>query len=71
MWSIHPFTSDAVKQWPIERFVELCTEDRAELDLRVVLVGSSPDSLKVNDNIINMINKTSLPELAALLKRAS
>jgi ADP-heptose:LPS heptosyltransferase len=68
---IHPFTSDAVKQWPIERFVELAQRIRAELDLRVVLVGSSPDSLKVNDNIINMINKTSLPELAALLKRAS
>jgi ADP-heptose:LPS heptosyltransferase len=66
---IHPFTSDPVKQWPLERFGELAQRIRTELDLKVVMAGLSPSSLKVNDNIIDMINKTSLPELAALLKR--
>ncbi|MDO9066741.1 MAG: glycosyltransferase family 9 protein, partial [Chloroflexota bacterium] len=68
---IHPFTSDPVKQWPIERFGELAQRIRSELDLKVIMVGLSQDALEVNDSIINMVNKTSLPELAALLKRGS
>ncbi|MFH0918389.1 MAG: glycosyltransferase family 9 protein [Candidatus Omnitrophota bacterium] len=68
---IHPFTSDAVKQWPIERFGELAQRIRSELDLKVIMVGLSQEAIKVNDSIINMINKTSLPELAALLKRGN
>ena len=68
---IHPFTSDSVKQWPIERFMELAQQLRAQLDLKVMLVGLSQEPLEINDNIINMVNKTSLPELAALLKRCS
>jgi ADP-heptose:LPS heptosyltransferase len=68
---IHPFTSDPVKQWPIKRFSELAQRIRLELDLKVIMVGVSKESLDVNENIINMVNKTSLPELAALLKRAA
>ena len=68
---IHPFTSDPVKQWPIERFGELAQRIISELDLKVIMVGLSSVALKLNDNVINMVNKTSLPELAALLKRGS
>ncbi|HNW40193.1 MAG TPA: glycosyltransferase family 9 protein [Candidatus Omnitrophota bacterium] len=66
---IHPFTSDPVKQWPIERFNQLANRIRAELDLKVVMVGLSSNPMELSDNIINMINKTTLTELAALLKR--
>ncbi|MCX5694166.1 MAG: glycosyltransferase family 9 protein [Candidatus Omnitrophica bacterium] len=66
---IHPFTSDPVKQWPIERFNQLAGRVRSELDVKVVMVGLSHSLLQLDANIINMINQTSLPELAALLKR--
>ncbi len=78
--AIHPFTSDPVKQWPLERFEELAMRIRQELGLKVVMVGligtkdneiASDASRPRNDGIVNMINKTSLVELAALLKRCS
>lgn len=69
--AIHPFTSDLVKQWPVERFVELAQRIKCELGLKVVLVGLSQKVLDENDDIINMINKTSLVELGALLKRCA
>jgi ADP-heptose:LPS heptosyltransferase len=34
-------------------------------------VGSSKDILAGDEGVINLINKTSLPELSAVLKRAS
>ncbi len=69
--AIHPFTSDSVKQWPVERFKELAQRIKCELGLKVVMVGLSQSNLDVGDGIINVINKTSLLELAALLKRCS
>ncbi len=68
--AIHPFTSDPVKQWPPERFKELAQRIKKELKLEVVMVGLSLNPLNM-ENIIDMTNKTSLPELAALLKRCS
>jgi ADP-heptose:LPS heptosyltransferase len=74
--AIHPFTSDPVKQWPIERFSELAQRIVQEMKLKVVLVGRTEDRGQspagtVPSEIINLINKTSLLELAALLKRCS
>lgn len=80
--AIHPFTSDPVKQWPAERFCGLAQRIQRELGLRVVLVGRVEDRgqspagtvplvVDAGDGIINMINKTSLVELAVLLKRCS
>jgi len=76
--AIHSFTSDPVKQWPIERFGELVDKISQELNTRVVLIGKnvegdtlqgrvSPSS--TSSNIINLINKTSLVELAQVLKQ--
>ncbi|PIQ90413.1 MAG: hypothetical protein COV71_04110 [Candidatus Omnitrophica bacterium CG11_big_fil_rev_8_21_14_0_20_41_12] len=69
--AIHPFTSDAVKQWPLERFEDLALRIRQELSLMVVMVGLSVGSPYFKGDVINMVNKTTLPELAALLKRCS
>lgn len=69
--AIHPFTSDPVKEWPIERFKELARRIKDELGLKVVMVGLSQNVLDAGDEIVNMINKTSLLELAVLLKRCS
>jgi ADP-heptose:LPS heptosyltransferase len=69
--AIHPFTSDPVKQWPVERFKALAQRIKRELGLKVVIVGLSQSVLDLGDGIVNMINKTSLVELASLLKRCS
>ncbi|MDP2927668.1 MAG: glycosyltransferase family 9 protein [Candidatus Omnitrophota bacterium] len=73
---IHPFTSDPVKQWPIERFGELAQRIIQEMKVKVVLVGRVEDRGQsplgtVPLGTIDLINKTSLVELAALLKRGS
>ena len=67
--AIHPFTSDPVKQWPLQRFKELAQRINKELGLKVIMVGSSQDILEAGDGILSVINKNSLVELAALLKR--
>ncbi len=80
--AIHPFTSDPVKQWPVERFKELTRRITQELKVKVVFVGRVEDRgqspsgtvplvIDAGDGIVSMINKTSLVELAALLKRCS
>jgi ADP-heptose:LPS heptosyltransferase len=69
--AIHPFTSDPVKQWPVERFKELARRIRDELKLGVLMVGLTRSAVDAGSGIVNMINRTSLPELAALLKRCS
>ncbi|MCX5699380.1 MAG: glycosyltransferase family 9 protein [Candidatus Omnitrophica bacterium] len=78
--AIHPFTSDLVKQWPVERFKELAQRITQEMKAKVVFVGrdetwgQSPSGT-VPDlaafGVIDLINKTSLAELAVLLKRCS
>ncbi|MFA4992774.1 MAG: glycosyltransferase family 9 protein [Candidatus Omnitrophota bacterium] len=74
--AIHPFTSDPLKQWPVERFMELARRITQETKAKVVLVGriegwrQFPLGIATAE-IIDLINKTSLAELAALLKRCS
>lgn len=73
--AIHPFTSDPVKQWPFENFRELVRRLTEELGLRVVIIGGrqesaipSQDYAAPGENIINLVGKTTLTELAAVLK---
>ena len=81
--AIHPFTSDPVKVWPIERFQQLAQRLSKEAGVKVLIVGLD-FRLRGNDlegcgndkekfenlgnNVINLINKTSLIELAQILK---
>jgi len=59
--AIHPFTSDPVKQWPVERFMELARRAAREMEAKVVIVGRAEDqNIKAGDGIINMVNKNSL-----------
>ena len=74
--AIHPFTSDVVKQWPIERFRLLAQRISGELGLGVLIIGkeeyAGTGRLKFENlgkNIVNMINKTSLIELAQVIKQ--
>lgn len=73
---IHPWTSDSVKQWPIHNFIELAEKIVQETNLSVVIIGGKEEAIKnqkyftnLNNGIIDLIGKTSLKELAGLLKK--
>ena len=73
---IHPWTSDPVKQWPEERFRELALRIAKETVSGVLIVGGPEELQKsaIFDNldkrIKNMTGKTTLVELASLLKKS-
>lgn len=74
--ALHPWTSDPFKQWPKERFQELAVRLSAEPGVRVVLVGSRQGAATEENGLdgkiaglIDLTGKTSLVQLAALLKR--
>ncbi len=74
--ALHPWTSDPVKQWPYERFRELAGRLIREQGIPVVIVGGKDELTKSMDffgdiegNLINLTGKTTLIQLAALLKK--
>ncbi|MDD2679598.1 MAG: glycosyltransferase family 9 protein [Candidatus Omnitrophica bacterium] len=71
--AIHPYTSDKVKEWPVERFRELAQRIAGEFKLRVIMVGAADTGAglfsNLGGNIINLVNKTSLVDLAQVLKQ--
>lgn len=76
--TIHPWTSDPVKQWPVERFLELAQRITKELNLKVVFIGGKKESIKFmdhkgkfNENMLDLTGRTSLIELAAVIKKSS
>ncbi|MFA6350647.1 MAG: glycosyltransferase family 9 protein [Candidatus Omnitrophota bacterium] len=74
---LHPWTSDPVKQWPIDNFVELAKRISSELARNVIIVGG-PEEIDRNNRyftdlaqgIRNLTGKTSLIQLACLLSQA-
>lgn len=73
--ALHPWTSDPIKQWPIERFRELALRLGQEAGIKVVIIGGRVEARRQGDlfsglgnNVINFSGKTTLPELAALLE---
>lgn len=72
--AVHPFTSDPIKQWRQEYFIELANKLIAEFNLKVIIIGGRGEDSRPYDNlnnrIINLVGKTTLVELAALLKRS-
>lgn len=74
--ALHPFTSDPIKQWPLDNFVELANKLICEPNIKLVTVGGKDElnsSIKFCRNLlgspINMTAMTTLRQLAALLKR--
>ncbi len=75
--AVHPWTSDPVKQWPSENFFQLTRRLAEHKRVKVVIVGGkdelSKDAARYDglENTLNLTGKTSLIELAALLKNCS
>jgi ADP-heptose:LPS heptosyltransferase len=74
--AIHPWTSDFVKQWPIERFRELALKIVKETGVNVVIMGGPEEVQKsalfdnLDKRINNLTGKTTLVELASVLKKS-
>jgi heptosyltransferase I len=67
-----PGTNWATKKWPIGHYAKLCELIGRELSMRVAIAGAK-DVIELADRVpgaINLANRTSLPQLVALLERA-
>lgn len=74
--AIHPWTSDPIKQWPLTNFIELAKRIAIEGDFKVVIIGGKDELTKsaeffggLDTKLINLTGRTTLRELAELLKR--
>ena len=70
--AIHPWTSDSIKQWSVDKFKELATRLENELGNKVIIIGGIEEadkSQKYFSDFIDLTGKTTLVELAALLKK--
>ncbi len=63
------------KRWPIDSFSELASELKRKYQARIVLLGSAQDNALAaklqathKDGVINLVGKTSLGELIAVMK---
>jgi lipopolysaccharide heptosyltransferase I len=68
-----PGTNWATKRWPIEYFAQLAERIRNDLGLPIVVAGAN-DAIPLAAQIpfdLNLAGKTTLPQLVALLERAS
>ncbi|MBM3249779.1 MAG: glycosyltransferase family 9 protein [Candidatus Omnitrophica bacterium] len=72
--AVHPWTSDPLKQWPLEYFRGLARRLAEELKLKVIIVGGKEEreaGLKyfegISPLVLNLTGKTTLVELGALL----
>lgn len=74
--ALHPWTSDPIKQWPIDNFCELAKRLVKELDVKIIIIGGKEEQSKaigldsnLGDRMTNLTGKTTLIQLALLLKK--
>ncbi|MEP6669469.1 MAG: glycosyltransferase family 9 protein [Chthoniobacter sp.] len=65
---LHPFSRGAGKSLSVGDVTSFC---RALAPFRVVLAGRSEESVPPADNVENLLNRTTLPELIWLIRRAA
>lgn len=71
---IHPGARWPHKRWPIERYKKLSSRLMAEMGYRIVWVGAQRvvyDGGLECERVINLTGRTTLPQLAALIRRAA
>ncbi len=69
--AIHPWTSDPIKQWSVDKFKELARRLENDSGNKVIIIGGKEEadkSQKYFSDFIDFTGKTTLAELAALLK---
>lgn len=75
--ALHPWTSDPVKDWQVNNFCALAKRIAAELKLKVFIIGARAVRQKniqlpqnLGQGIVDITDKTSLTQLAAILKKS-
>lgn len=75
---LHPWTSDPIKQWPLENFREVANRLLHYPGIKVIIIGGNEelgksaafyDNILMQSNLINMSGRTTLRQLGALLKK--
>lgn len=77
--ALHPWTSDPIKQWPINNFFVLANRLIKDLKARLVVIGGKEEMSRSAEfcskldtqELINLTGKTTLGQLATLLKKCS
>ncbi len=74
--AISPGAKSEIKRWPGENYTKLTERLAKELDAQIIMVGDKADSPLIRDismpvkhDIVDLSNKTTLCQLAALLSR--
>ena len=74
--ALHPYTSDAIKQWPLERFFSLARIIVRTLGATVIVIGGKEERQRSilfsdtdNPKLVDLVGKTTLPQLAAVLSK--
>ena len=74
---VHPWTSDTIKQWPVNYFIDLVKRIASELNTKVLIIGGREEAPKAKEyfinlgnNVINLTGQVSLKESAVILKYA-
>ena len=73
--ALHPWTSDPVKQWPVENFSQLAVRLSREFNHKVIIIGGkdeveqSQKFCKDSPNLVNLTGKLTLRQSAALFKK--
>lgn len=74
--ALHPWTSDAIKQWPKDNFRKLAERIIRELNLKIIVIGGREEAAQAQElfadfaeRLINLAGQTTLRQLAALLKK--
>lgn len=74
--AIHPWTSNPLKQWPVDRYHALIRRIRQSLPVKVVVIGGKDEQpqaqalLREDLPAINLTGQLTLKQLAALLQRS-
>lgn len=74
--ALHPWTSDPIKQWPLDNFRALAQRLIEKLGIKLVIIGGKEESARSleyfnnqSNNPINLTGRTTLTQLAALFKK--
>lgn len=74
--TVHPFASDEGKLWPLEKYYKII--DFLKEDKNIIIIGGKENietskyfnSLLTDENVINLVGKTDLVQLAAILNKS-
>jgi lipopolysaccharide heptosyltransferase II len=76
--TVSPGARSHTKQWIKEHFLKVCMRLRDELGVKIVLIGDEHDAKissyikkELNEGVLDLTGKTTLKELAAILKKSS